>query len=49
MSEAYKNLKISRGMLPITEKYADEVLSLPLYNGMGGEQDEVIEAINNWG
>ena len=49
MSEAYKNLKSSRGMLPITEKYADEVLSLPLYNGMGGEQDEVIEAINNWG
>lgn len=48
MSEAYKNLKIKHGTLPITEKYAEEVLSLPLYNGMGSEQDEVIEAINRF-
>lgn len=48
MSEAYKNLQINRGTLPVTEKYADEVLSLPLYNGMGAEQDEVIEAINRF-
>lgn len=48
MSEAYRNLRVKRGMLPITEKYANEVLSLPLYNGMGEEQNKVIEAINRF-
>lgn len=48
LSEAYKYLGIGQGTLPITEKYANEVLSLPLYNGMGIEQDEVIEVINKF-
>lgn len=48
MSEAYRNLRVKRGMLPITEKYANEVLSLPLYNGMGEEQNKVIEVINRF-
>ena len=47
-SEAYKYLGICQGTLPITEKYANEVLSLPLYNGMGAEQDKVIEIINKF-
>ena len=34
LSEAYQYLGKKRGDYPITEKYADEVLSLPMYNGM---------------
>ena len=49
LSEAYQYLKIERGSLPITECYADTVLSIPLYNGMTkDEQDYVIEAINQF-
>ena len=49
LAEAYKDLNIPRGSLPITEKYADEVLSLPLYNGMTKEElDYVINMINDW-
>lgn len=47
MSEAYQYLEIKEGSLPITEKYARSVLSIPLYNGMTKEeQDYVIEVIN---
>lgn len=47
LSEAYQYLGINEGMLPITEMYAKEVLSLPLYNGMTEEElDYVIEMIN---
>lgn len=46
-SEAYQYLGLKEGALPITEKYAKTVLSIPLYNGMTKEeQDCVIEAIN---
>ena len=49
LSEAYQYLRIPKGSLPITESYADTVLSLPLYNGMTvEEQDYVIKAINGW-
>ncbi len=49
LSEAYQYLGISRGSLPITEEYADTVLSIPLYNGMVEvEQEYVIEMINSW-
>lgn len=49
LSEAYAYLNHKRGFLPITEKYADEVLSIPLYNGMTEEeQNYVIEAINQF-
>lgn len=48
-SEAYSYLKIAEGSLPITEKFAKMVLSIPLYNGMTEEeQDYVISAINLW-
>lgn len=47
LSEAYSYLGCKKGSLPITERYADEVLSLPLYNGMTEkEQDYVMRIIN---
>lgn len=50
LSEAYTYLCIPRGSLPVTEEYADTVLSIPLYNGMTDEeQDYVIDIMNNWG
>lgn len=47
LSEAYKYLGHKKGALPITERYAEEVLSIPMYNGMTQEeQSMVIEALN---
>jgi dTDP-4-amino-4,6-dideoxygalactose transaminase len=47
LSEAYAYLNIGRGSLPITEKLADQVLSLPLFYGMTDtEIDTVVAAIN---
>lgn len=49
LSEAYAYLGHKKGDFPITEKYADEVLSLPMYNGMTEEeQTTVIDAINRF-
>lgn len=49
LSEAYSYLGKRRGDYPIAEKNADEVLSLPMYNGMTyDEQTIVIEAINSF-
>lgn len=49
LSKAYKYLGYKKGDLPITEKYAETVLSLPLYNGMTNEeQNYVIEVINKY-
>ena len=48
-SEAYQYLGLKEGSYPITEQYAKEVLSLPLYNGMKDEElDYIIEVINNY-
>lgn len=50
LSEAYQYLEYKKGAFPITEQYANEVLSLPLYNGMTKEeQTKVIEVINSFG
>ena len=50
MAEAYGYLGYHKGDLPITEKYAEEVLSIPMYSGMTREeQDWVIEMINRFG
>lgn len=47
LSEAYKCLGYRKGMLPITESYADTVCSIPIFNGMTyEEQSNVIKAIN---
>ena len=49
LQEAYKYLGHKRGDFPIAEKYADEVLSLPMYNGLTeADQDRVIEIINRF-
>lgn len=49
LSEAYQYLGKKKGDYPIAEKYADEVLSLPMYNGMTEEEiDTVIDAINKF-
>lgn len=49
MAKCYAYLRRGRGEYPITETYADEVLSLPVYTGMTfEEQDYVIEQVNAW-
>lgn len=49
LSEAYRYLGLKNGNLPITEKLASEVLSLPIFSGMRvDEQDYVIDAINHF-
>lgn len=49
LSEAYKYLGYKKGDFPITERYAETVLSLPLYNGMTKEElDYVIDKINKY-
>lgn len=49
LSEAYGYLGHKEGFLPITEQYAKEVLSIPMYNGMTeAEQSYVIEALNRF-
>lgn len=50
LSEAYASLGHERGELPVTEEYADTVLSLPLYSGMREEELRyTIECINSFG
>ena len=49
LSEAYAYLGFKEGDFPITEKAANEVLSIPIYNGMTeDEQSYVIEMINSF-
>ena len=50
LSKAYQNLGFKKGDLPISEEYADEVVSLPLYNCMTDEEvDYVIDIVNSFG
>ena len=49
LQTAYKYLGYKKGDFPIAEKYANEVLSLPMYNGMSKEElDFVIEKLNSF-
>lgn len=49
MSKAYAYLGLKEGDLPVAERYAKEVLSLPMYNGMCKEElDFVIEKLNSF-
>ena len=49
LSEAYKYLGYKKGDFPITEKQANTVLSLPIYDGMTNEEAEyVIKVINDY-
>jgi len=47
LAQAYADLGYREGDLPITERYAKEVVSIPMFNGLTREeQDYVIDAIN---
>ena len=49
LSKAYAYLNHKKGDFPIAEKYASEVLSIPMYNGITKEeQDRVINALNTF-
>ena len=49
LSKAYSYLGYKVGDFPIAERFANEVLSLPMYNGMTKEeQDYVINTINSF-
>lgn len=50
LAEGYAYLGHKEGEFPITEQYANEVLSIPIYNGMTKEeQDFVIDKLNAFG
>lgn len=49
LAQAYEYLGHKKGDLPITESYANEVLSIPMFNGMLKEElDYTIEVINEY-
>ena len=49
LADCYKNLNHRRGDFPVAEKFADEVLSLPMFNAMTAEEiDFVIDVINKF-
>jgi dTDP-4-amino-4,6-dideoxygalactose transaminase len=46
---AYQNLGYSNGGFPISEQYAQEILSLPMYQGLTkDQQNKVAEKINEF-
>jgi len=50
LQEAYRDLGLPRGALPVTERCAEEILSLPLYPELPDELVvEVAETINQFG
>lgn len=50
LSQAYEYLGYKKGDFPIAEMYADEVLSLPMYNGITEDEvNYVINAVNGFG
>ena len=47
--KAYKELKLNKGNLPMAEKIANEVISLPMWYGMKDKEIQyIINQINNW-
>lgn len=49
LAECYKRLRHGKGDFPITEQYAEEILSIPMYNEMRDEEMEyVIEVCNEY-
>lgn len=49
LSEAYTYLGYSKNSFPITEKYSQNMVSLPLFNGMKEEEiDYIVEVINEY-
>lgn len=49
LAECYKYLGYKKGDFPITEQYASEILSLPMFNGMKDDEiDYVIKICNEY-
>lgn len=49
LSEAYAYLGFKKGDFPIAEKYANEVISIPTYNGITeAEQNYIIQTLNEF-
>ena len=49
LAECYQGLGYKEGDFPIAEKYAKEVLSLPIFNGMREEEIQyVIDVLNSY-
>ena len=49
LANCYKKLGYSKGDFPITENYSNQILSLPLYNGMTDEEvDYVVKFVNDF-
>ena len=47
LAECYAQLGYGHGSFPVAEQYADEVLSLPIFNGMRADEiDYVINTVN---
>ena len=46
--QAYRELGIKKGSLPVCEEISNTQLSLPMYYGMQDEIDYVIQALNDW-
>jgi len=44
LAECYRYLEHKRGEFPLTERYAKEVLSLPIYTGMTDEEQQYVIA-----
>lgn len=50
LQQCYAHLGFSVGSFPISEAYADQELSLPIYNGLKDEEvTRIIEAVNGYG
>jgi dTDP-4-amino-4,6-dideoxygalactose transaminase len=47
LSDAYKYLGFEKGSFPLTEEYADKVISIPIYNGMKDEEISYVINIMN--
>lgn len=47
LAECYRHLGYGQGDFPISEQYADEVLSLPMFNGITEEEIEYVITICN--
>lgn len=47
LAECYRSLGYGKGDFPISEQYANEVLSLPMFNGMTDEEIEYVVQICN--
>lgn len=49
LQEAYKDLGYKRGDFPVTEEYANEIISLPIYSELQENQIKtIVEAINEF-